>query len=303
LTLSTNLGEEEQVSRDWVSQAEAARLHGVSRQAINKLVKNGRLRTLLVGGRVFVKRQDLEKFVPRPAGRPSVAIQREFGRIRTALDNLNPEVRHSALDHLLSTRSPHPVEVQLGAGWELILDAIQRSNELTVRMIRGVIAEAAFGVHVVKPLGFWDEVPFSGSRNVDYLLRDKVGEVKVQVKLQRSAKGEPVIHNGYYDVETQRPRGGTDRKSGTKTHPYRFGQFDILAVSLKPSIGQWDAFRYTVGDWLQPSTMDNECLAVHQPVSMTQNEDWTDDFMTCVGWLRGSLRKTIHGSLSAKRKP
>ena len=301
--MSTNLGDEEQVSWDWVSQAEAARVHGVSRQAINKLVKNGRLRTLLVGGRLFVSRQDLEKFVPRAAGRPSGANQKEFEKIRTYLDNLNPDLRRKALDYLLSTRTPHPVEAELGAVWELILDAILRSGELTVRMIRGVIAEAAFGVHVVKPLGCWDEVLFLGSQPVDYLLRDKVGEVRVQVKLQRRAKGEPVIRNGYYDVETQRTRGGTDRKSGAKTRPYRFGQFDILAVSLKPSAGRWDFFRYTVGDWLQPSAKDDECLAVHQPVSMAPNEDWTDDFMTCVAWFRGGQRKTIQGSLSARRKP
>ena len=55
---------------DWVSQAEASRLRGVSRQAIAKLVANGRLQTLEVGGRVFVSRADVLAFEPNPAGRP-----------------------------------------------------------------------------------------------------------------------------------------------------------------------------------------------------------------------------------------
>lgn len=55
---------------EWISQAEAARLRGVSRQAIAKLVANDRLATLDVGGRVFVRRQDVLTFEPNPAGRP-----------------------------------------------------------------------------------------------------------------------------------------------------------------------------------------------------------------------------------------
>lgn len=54
----------------WISQADASRLRGVSRQAIAKLVSNGRLRTLEVGGRAFVNRTDVLTFEPNPAGRP-----------------------------------------------------------------------------------------------------------------------------------------------------------------------------------------------------------------------------------------
>ena len=55
---------------EWISQAEASRLRGVSRQAIAKLVGNGRLRILEVGGRAFVSRADVLAFEPNPAGRP-----------------------------------------------------------------------------------------------------------------------------------------------------------------------------------------------------------------------------------------
>jgi excisionase family DNA binding protein len=55
---------------EWISQAEASRIRGVSRQAIAKLVANGRLRCLEIGGRTFVSRSDVIEFVPLPGGRP-----------------------------------------------------------------------------------------------------------------------------------------------------------------------------------------------------------------------------------------
>lgn len=55
---------------EWISQAEAARLRGVSRQAIALLVKKGRLPVLKIGGRLLVRRKEVEAFTPEPAGRP-----------------------------------------------------------------------------------------------------------------------------------------------------------------------------------------------------------------------------------------
>jgi predicted DNA-binding protein (UPF0251 family) len=55
---------------EWVTQAEAARLRGVSRQAIARLANNARLRTLDIGGRSFVNRSDVLAFEPNPPGRP-----------------------------------------------------------------------------------------------------------------------------------------------------------------------------------------------------------------------------------------
>lgn len=60
---------------EWISQAEASRLRGVSRQAIAKLVSNGRLRILEVGGRALVSRADVQAFSPNPAGRPKGAAR------------------------------------------------------------------------------------------------------------------------------------------------------------------------------------------------------------------------------------
>ncbi len=55
---------------EWISQADAARLRKVSRQAISKLVKNGRLRHIKVGGYILVNRFDVEHFQPNDPGRP-----------------------------------------------------------------------------------------------------------------------------------------------------------------------------------------------------------------------------------------
>jgi excisionase family DNA binding protein len=55
---------------EWISQSEAARIRGVSRQAVALLVKRGRLAVLKIGGRFLVRRKDVETFVPEPAGRP-----------------------------------------------------------------------------------------------------------------------------------------------------------------------------------------------------------------------------------------
>ena len=57
-------------SSDWVSQAEAARLRGVTRQAIAKLVRKGRLKTLTVGGYVLVSRTEVMNYEPLQPGRP-----------------------------------------------------------------------------------------------------------------------------------------------------------------------------------------------------------------------------------------
>jgi excisionase family DNA binding protein len=55
---------------DWITQAEAARVRGVSRQAITILVRKGRLKILKIGGRTFVRRKEVEEFTPEPGGRP-----------------------------------------------------------------------------------------------------------------------------------------------------------------------------------------------------------------------------------------
>jgi len=54
----------------WISQSEAAEIRGVSRQAIHELVQKERFRTLEVGGRKLVHREDVIRYKPSKGGRP-----------------------------------------------------------------------------------------------------------------------------------------------------------------------------------------------------------------------------------------
>jgi hypothetical protein len=57
--------------KDWISQAEAARIRGVTQQAVANLVRRGRLTAISVAGRTLVLRSEVEAFVPQPKlGRP-----------------------------------------------------------------------------------------------------------------------------------------------------------------------------------------------------------------------------------------
>jgi hypothetical protein len=69
LHMSTDLSQNGP-SDDWITQADAARIRGVSRQAVSKLVNKGRLSTMCVGGIVFVSRIEIETFKPKSPGRP-----------------------------------------------------------------------------------------------------------------------------------------------------------------------------------------------------------------------------------------
>jgi hypothetical protein len=93
-------------------------------------------------------------------------------------------------------------------------------------------------------------------------------------------------------VETQRTRGGTT-PTGEKTRPYRFGEFDILAVCLHPTSGNWTDFVYTVADWLlaDPDWPGN--LLKYQPVSTRESDGWTRDFERAVSWFRSSVRRKV----------
>lgn len=67
--MSTYLSEEKVRADDWVSQAEAARIRGVSRQAIARLIKRGRFRILSIGGKVLLRRFEVENYKPELPGR------------------------------------------------------------------------------------------------------------------------------------------------------------------------------------------------------------------------------------------
>jgi len=66
---SKNRKPETSRAEDWICQAEAARIRGVSRQAIGDLIKRGRLHVRRIGGEPLLNRIEVGRFVPQP-GRP-----------------------------------------------------------------------------------------------------------------------------------------------------------------------------------------------------------------------------------------
>ena len=70
LTMSTYLSGNTPGSEDWISQAEAARIRGVSRQAIARLIRKGRFQTFRIGGKVLLRRSEVERYEPEQPGRP-----------------------------------------------------------------------------------------------------------------------------------------------------------------------------------------------------------------------------------------
>lgn len=122
-------------------------------------------------------------------------------------------------------------------------------------------------------------------------MRDAKGDVTVQVKLQRSERGSPVVktgarygfNNDVFVVETQKTRTGLS--GDEKTRPYRYGEFDIIAVATQPSTGRWDGFMYSLGRWMLEGKGPNE-MATLQPVSMEPSAFWTDSFEEVVAWFR-----------------
>lgn len=214
--------------------------------------------------------------------------------IRELLPQCSQEELGTLFRELRQRHIIHEFERIIGAPAEMILEAVHRAPELTRRMLRGVIADAAFRTFVVPSVASqgWRDVTPEGNFSYDYILEDARGQVSIQVKLQRSERGAPVVKDGarfgfegeVFTTETQKTRTGNDG-GGEKTRPYRYGEFDVLAVSMQPSTGQWNRYMYTLGRWLLPGKGENE-MATLQPVAKVSNEFWTDDFATVAAWFR-----------------
>ena len=214
--------------------------------------------------------------------------------IRELLSQCTAEEQAMIFRELRARHIIHDFERVIGAPAEMILEAIHRAPELTRRMLRGVIADSAFRTFVaaaLEPEG-WRDVTAQGNFAYDYRMDDGDGPITVQVKLQRSERGAPAVRRGerygfgeeVFLTETQKTRTGTDGEDN-QTRPYRYGEFDILAVSMQPSTGRWDRYMYTLGRWLLRGKQVGE-MATLQPVAKSSNEFWSDDFRTAARWFR-----------------
>ena len=221
-------------------------------------------------------------------------------RVQQMLAALTDADRLEVYNQLKAEYGIHPMEAHLKLTSDEILSALQKMKEqngMPWRMLRGSLADLVYGVVVLPGLNGWSDVPFNGDMPYDYLLRSDAGEeVTVQIKLQRSEAGQPLeakkkLGKDMFVVETQRTRGG--KKGEKKTRPYRFGDFDLLAVSMFPSTGRWETYMYTVAKWLLPHPSEEGCLNTFQPVAKTPNADWTDSLEQAIEWLKSGQQKTI----------
>jgi hypothetical protein len=238
-----------------------------------------------------------------------------------------PEGNRRALKLYLQRLLPHPLEREWDIDADTILSAISRSSDLTKRGVRGIIAEAIF-VNQVSPTVAqygWNLAEIAGDHPYDALLQNGRTTARIQVKLQRLEGGAPKLyypkhyeHGTLFVVEVQKTRTGertavkalagsdataTVTESITvKTRPYSFGDFDILAVNMHPSLRDWSSFRYTVASWLLPRSADQRLIEIFQPVAAVPNDVWTDDLATSLNWFeRGEQRRVLTEILHLKK--
>jgi hypothetical protein len=158
----------------------------------------------------------------------------------------------------------HALEARWKVRADVILNAIDRGSDLTQRGVRGIIAESIFAIEVVPNAKGWtDNTP---AENLPYDVRLSKGqkEVRIQVKMQRRKAGAPLLRAGSFAVEVQKTRSGND--GDNKTRPYRFGDFDLLAVCMEPSVGEWRSFMYASASDLEPRSNDKTAIATFQSV-------------------------------------
>lgn len=202
--------------------------------------------------------------------------------LKRLLDECTNEERSALLDYLNARLPQHPLEKEWGVGAEVVLSAISRSSDLTKRGVRGIIAEAIFERNVLAGLKAWQVVNFPDVRPYDFLVRSRASghqEVRIQVKLQRMRKQQPMLAseanrhypNDMHVVEVQKTRGGIGLQTSEDTRPYRFGEFDVLAVNLHPSTRDWNNFLFTLSNWLIPRSENKTLIQIFQPVPRAPN--------------------------------
>jgi hypothetical protein len=231
-------------------------------------------------------------------------VTESLKKLEKVLDQCTAQEQAALLDYLKARVPQHPLEKEWGVGAEVILSAIARSSDLTKRGVRGIIAEAIFERHVLAQLNGWEAITFTGDLPYDFLIRSKVlapHEARIQVKLQRMKTQRPMMASeanrhypaDHFVVEVQKTRGGVDLQTGENTRPYRFGEFDILAVNMHPSTRDWNAFLFTLSKWLLPRHADAGLIEIFQPVTNGPNEYWTGSLEECLQWLALSEDKRI----------
>src|SRR5271157_4850351 len=178
-------------------------------------------------------------------------MSESINAIKDFIDRCSKAEQRALFEYIRRKIPRHPLEQQWDIDGETILTAIYRSPDLTQRGVRGILAEAVFErdiIPTVEKLG-WRALPTPvGDLPYDFLLERQNQQATIQVKLQRTEQGQPKRYQPkrfaeeLYVVEVQKTRSGKKRQSeptrarssgDESTRPYRFGDFDILAVNMQ----------------------------------------------------------------------
>lgn len=213
------------------------------------------------------------------------------------LGSLSEQEQQALFQALRQRFTIHQLEADWRISAEFILEAIAKSQDITRRGVRGIIAELCFEYYIINPLQQkgWRNVEIIGDQPYDSLIeRSDIGQIKIQTKNQRLERGVPKYANsrlvksyphyeGWYICETQKTRTGKD-SDGNDTRPYRYGEFDILSVCLQPSTQDWTKFIFCAAHTLIPNTNNPSQIATFQPVPSTAQGDWTFDLEEAIHW-------------------
>ena len=215
----------------------------------------------------------------------------ELAPLIEKITNLDRAQKQRIFDAIASDVLVHELENHFGISVQIICEAIIRGGDLTQRGIRGIIAETVFSMKVVPWVSSWRDVTPKGDLPYDVLLTNGRREVRIQVKMQRKRDGVPLMRakekrgaKRFYVVEVQRTRSGN--KDGKNTRPYKYDEFDLLAVCMQPSTGDWTKFLFAPAEILLPKPKlgdlplrggDNiiETLQCVPPYPGTIDSDWT----------------------------
>lgn len=204
-----------------------------------------------------------------------------FEELLAAVRKTTPEQKQQIFAEIRNSIVIHGLERVFGVRAEVILEAISRATDLTQRGVRGLIAETVFVMDVLPTLTGWTSDPPVGDVSFDARVTKDGRSVRIQVKMQRKVKGEPMLRKGLHVVEVQRTRTGT--KNGEATRPYRFGEFDLLAVCMQASTGSWHSFMYCAVTALAPKVHATDQIETLQSIpTFGDNGTWTSDLKTAI---------------------
>ncbi len=206
-----------------------------------------------------------------------------FEQLIRAVRSCTPEQKQRIFTEIRDSVLIHELERTFNVRAEVILEAISRASDLTQRGVRGLIAETVFVLDVLPTAKDWQSDPPIGDVSYDACLHKNCHRVRIQVKTQRRKAGQPMVQGGSYIVEVQRTRTG--EKDGVSTRPYRFGEFDLLAVCMWASTGDWHSFLYVPAARLVADYRDKNIIKTLQPIPNYENGDsdvWTKNLTTAL---------------------